>query len=192
MYKEIEAISFDYGQNHKKELDFAKWHCEKLGIPHKIIKLDFSCFNSSLLSGGDDIPEGHYAADNMKSTVVPFRNGIMLAYAVGYADNIGAKQVLIGSHKGDHNVYPDCRESFTTFMSSAALTGTYNGVRIVSPFNALMKWDIIKKGLKLKIPYAMTWSCYKGGNKHCGKCGTCVERLESFNKNKKEDPVEYE
>jgi len=189
---EVEALSFDYGQNHIKELEFAKWHCDKLNISHKIIKLDFSCFNSSLLSGSESIPEGHYTSENMKSTIVPFRNGIMLAYAVGYAENIGAKEVLIGSHKGDHTIYPDCREIFTNYMSCAAETGTYNEVSIISPFNNLMKWDIVKRGIELNIDYSKTWSCYKGKEKHCGKCGTCVERKESFEKIKKEDITEYE
>jgi len=191
-YKKIEAISFDYGQNHKKELDFAKWHCEKLGIPHKIIKLDFSCFNSSLLSGADEIPEGHYADENMKSTVVPFRNGIMLAFAVGYAENVEADCVLIGSHSGDHTIYPDCRKEFTYHMSLAAKHGTYKKVEIVSPFNKMMKWDLVKIGTDLGIDYSKTWSCYKGGEKSCGKCGTCVERIEAFEKNNLNDPLGYE
>ena len=188
----VEALSFDYGQNHKKELEFAKYHCAHLGIPHKIINLDFSCFKSSLLSGSEDIPEGHYEDETMKSTVVPFRNGIMLSYAIGYAENIKAHCVLIGSHAGDHAIYPDCRESFTKAMSKAAREGTYNGIEIISPFNKLMKWDIVKKGNELNIPYAMTWSCYKGGDKHCGKCGTCQERLEAFKLAGVEDPVLYE
>lgn len=191
-YDYIEAISFDYGQNHKKELELAKWHCEHLGIEHTIIKLDFSCFNSSLLSGADAIPEGHYEDESMKSTVVPFRNGIMLAYAVGYAENIGADVVIIGSHAGDHAVYPDCRKEFTHFMSCAAHEGTYNKIIIDSPFNAKMKWDIVKIGTGLKIDYSKTWSCYKGHEKPCGKCGTCVERIEAFVKNNLIDPAEYE
>jgi len=189
---EVEAISFDYGQNHKKELEFAKYHCARLNIPHKIVKLDFSCFESSLLSGAEAIPEGHYEEENMKSTVVPFRNGIMLAYAVGYAENIGADFVLIGSHAGDHTIYPDCRKDFTAAMSKASALGTYNKIIILSPFIRSSKSDIVKRGTELNIPYAMTWSCYKGKDKHCGKCGTCIERKEAFEKAEKEDPTEYE
>ncbi len=177
---EVEALSFDYGQKHKKELEFAKYHCEKLKIPHKIIKLDFSCFDSALLNDDIEIPEGHYEDESMKSTVVPFRNGIMLSYAVGYAENVGAKVVLIGSHKGDHAIYPDCRENFTFLMSMAAEVGTYTEVEIVSPFNDITKKEIVKIGRELGIDYTKTWSCYKGGEKECGKCGTCIERIEAL------------
>jgi len=191
-YHEVEAISFNYGQNHVKELEFAKFHCAHLNIKHTIINLDFSCFESSLLSGGEDIPEGHYEAENMKSTVVPFRNGIMLSYAVGYAENCNAQDVILGSHAGDHTIYPDCREIFTHHMNAAAEAGTYNAIQIVSPFNHLMKWDLVRIGSALGIDYSKTWSCYKGGEKPCGKCGTCVERIEAFEKNKLVDPSDYE
>ncbi len=190
-YDKIEAISFDYGQKHKKELELAKWHCNKLNIPHKLIDLDFSYFDSSLL-GSSDIPEGHYEAENMKSTVVPFRNGIMLSYAVGYAENIGGADVLIGSHSGDHTIYPDCRASFIEAFDRASFHGTYNNILIKTPFGSSKKEDILKKGLQLLVPYEKTWSCYKGNEKACGKCGTCVERLEAFKKNYIEDPIEYE
>jgi|TARA_R100000049_G_C1899157_1_gene49745 7-cyano-7-deazaguanine synthase len=189
---EVEALSFNYGQKHSKELEFAKWHCEQLNIPHKIIKLDFSCLNSALLDEDVDVPEGHYEDENMKATVVPFRNGIMLSYAVGYAENINASGVMLGSHKGDHAVYPDCREIFTKHMNDAAITGTYNKIEIISPFNDLMKWDLVKRGTELNIPYHKTWSCYKGKDNHCGKCGTCVERLEAFEKANRHDVVEYD
>jgi len=180
-YEEVEALSFDYGQKHKKELEFAKWNCSHLNIKHKIIKLDFSCFNSSLLDSDKKIPEGHYEDESMKSTVVPFRNGIMLSYAVGYAENIKANSVLIGSHAGDYTIYPDCRESFIKSMSMASAEGTYNYVTILSPFNKLKKWEIINIGIKLKVPYGMTWTCYKGGKEPCNKCGSCKERIEAFN-----------
>lgn len=191
-YGSVEAISFDYGQNHKKELDYARWHCDKLNIKHTIISLDMSCFNSSLLSGADAIPDGHYEEDSMKSTVVPFRNGIMLAYAVGYAENVNANYVVLGSHSGDHAVYPDCRKEFTDAISTAAYEGTYNKIQIISPFNGLMKWDLVKIGTELGIDYGETWSCYKGYDQPCGTCGTCVERLEAFEKNNLIDPLHYD
>jgi len=187
----LEALSFNYGSKHnEKEIPLAKYNCEKLGIKHTIINLDLGkYFKSSLLKGGEDIPEGHYAEDNMKSTVVPFRNGIMLSIAVGYAESIGAKKVLLGSHKGDESQYPDCRKEFTQAISLAAQIGTYEKVEIISPYNELMKWDIVKKGLELKVPFEKTWSCYKGDESHCGRCGTCYERTEAFNKNNVKDPV---
>lgn len=191
---EVIALSFDYGSKHNaKEIPMAQHHCKELKVKHEIIKIDLAkYFKSSLLQNSDeDIPEGHYADENMKSTVVPFRNGIMLSIAVGYAESIGAKQVVLGSHAGDHSVYPDCRDEFTQAISLAAQLGTYEKIKIVSPFNHLMKWDIVKIGHLLKIDYGMTYSCYEGKDKACGKCGTCVERLEAFEKVGLKDPIEY-
>jgi len=193
-YKNIEAISFNYGSKHnKKELECAKYHTNKLGIKHKIINLNLNKmgFKSNLLTSGGKIPEGNYNEDNMKSTVVPFRNGIMLAIAAGYAESIGAQKVLLGSHSGDHVIYPDCRKEFTQAMNLAVYLGTENNIEIESPFNNLMKWNIAKLGENLGIDYSKTWSCYKGKDKHCGKCGTCMERKEAFKKSQVEDPTEY-
>ncbi len=190
----LEALSFDYGSKHNhKEIPLAKYHCKKLNVNHRIIKLEFNKFmKSDLLKSGGKIPEGHYEDKSMKKTVVPFRNGIMLSLAVGYAESIGAKKVFLGSHQGDRAIYPDCRTEFTKAMSEASRLGTYNKIVIVSPYNNLMKWDIVKRGLKLNVPYNKTWSCYKGGNVACGKCGTCVERLEAFEKNNVKDSVKYQ
>lgn len=188
---DVEVLSFNYGSNHNhREIPLVAKHCELLGLKHKIIDLPLNnLFRSSLLEGADAIPEGHYAAENMKSTVIPFRNGIMLSVAVGYAENIGAKYVFLGSHKGDHDIYPDCRVKFTEAISKAAFRGTYNKVKIISPFNELMKWDIVSRGIELKVPYELTWSCYKGQNRPCLKCGTCIERIEAFHKNGIKDPL---
>ena len=165
------GISFDYGSNHNsKEIPYAKMHCERLGIKHITINLDFihQYFKSSLLEGSDAIPEGHYAADNMKSTVVPFRNGIMLSIAVGVAESHNLKNVLIANHAGDHTIYPDCRPEFIKAIDKAASTGTYVEARVVAPYTNITKGGIAKIGKKLGIDYAETWSCYKGGEKHCG------------------------
>ena len=177
---DITAVSFDYGQRHKKELKYAIDNCLELDIPHIVIKLPFfKQFNSSLL-GTEEIPEGHYKDKSMHSTVVPFRNGIMLSIAIGLAENLGIKRVLLASHAGDHAIYPDCREEFTYFMDKASRKGTYNKVRVISPFNKKTKKQIVKIGRKLNIDFDKTWSCYKGKNKPCGKCGTCVERKEAL------------
>lgn len=189
------AVTFDYGSNHAaKEIECAKWHCQQLGIEHIIIPLEFihKYFKSSLLEGGEAIPEGHYADENMKSTVVPFRNGIMLAIACGIAESRNLKYVFIANHAGDHAIYPDCRESFIGSMSEAASNGTYNHVQILSPFQTFNKGDIAALGGKLGVDYTRTYSCYKGGEKHCGKCGTCVERKEAFGMAGMTDPTEYE
>jgi len=177
------GVSFNYGSNHNgREIPFAKLHCERLGIPHIVIELDFMAryFKSSLFEGAEAIPEGSYADSNMKSTVVPFRNGIMLSIAAGLAESKGLKYVMIANHSGDHTIYPDCRPNFIHAMSEATRFGTYPGVEIVAPYTNISKSDIARRGKTLGIDYAETWSCYKGGVLHCGKCGTCVERKEAL------------
>lgn len=189
------AITFDYGSNHaEKEIAFAKLHCERLGIPHLIIPLSFihEYFKSSLLEGGDKIPEGHYQDENMKSTVVPFRNGIMLAIACGLAESNGFTKVMIANHSGDHAIYPDCRATFINSMSEAMSYGTYNRVKIYAPYTGMSKTDIAHLGKYMGIDYSETWSCYKGGEHHCGKCGTCVERKEALSEAGIEDKTIYE
>ena len=189
------AISFDYGSNHNaKEIPFARLHCERLGIRHLTIPLDFmgQYFRSSLLEGSEAIPEGHYADENMKSTVVPFRNGIMLAIATGIAESNDLPYVMMANHSGDHNIYPDCRPAFVEAFDQAAQAGTYNGVRLLSPYCNLTKGQIAARGRELGIDYAETWSCYKGGDKHCGRCGTCIERREALAEAGLPDPTDYE
>lgn len=189
------AISFDYGQNHsKKELPYAEYHCQKLGIPHITIPLTFmhQYFKSSLLEGAEAIPEGHYEEENMKSTVVPFRNGIMLAIATGIAESHELKRVYIANHGGDHTIYPDCRPEFIDAMDKATSAGTFVDVRVEAPYTNISKTDIVRRGTALGIDYAKTWSCYKGSEIHCGKCGTCVERKEAFADAGVKDPTEYE
>lgn len=188
------AISFNYGSNHNaREIPFARMHCERLGIPHHVIPLDFmsTYFRSSLLSGADDIPEGHYADENMKSTVVPFRNGIMLAIATGMAETNDLSYVMMANHGGDHTIYPDCRPEFVEAFDAAAHAGTYNGVHLLSPYCHMTKSQIAARGLELGINYAETWSCYKGGDKHCGRCGTCIERKEALAEAGIPDPTDY-
>ena len=189
------GISFDYGSNHNaREIPFAKMHCERLGIKHITINLDFmhQYFKSSLLDGAEAIPEGHYADDNMKSTVVPFRNGIMLAIAIGIAESNNLDQVFIANHGGDHTIYPDCRPEFINAIDTAATAGTYNNVKVIAPYTKITKSDIARIGKRLGIDYAETWSCYKGGEVHCGKCGTCVERKEALAEAGIEDKTIYE
>lgn len=189
------GISFDYGSNHNaREIPFAKMHCERLGIKHITINLDFmhQYFKSSLLDGAEAIPEGHYADDNMKSTVVPFRNGIMLAIAIGIAESNNLDQVFIANHGGDHTIYPDCRPEFINAIDAAATAGTYNNVKVIAPYTKITKSDIARFGKRLGIDYAETWSCYKGGEVHCGTCGTCVERKEALAEAGIEDKTIYE
>ena len=184
-YKERIAlgISFDYGSNHNaREIPFAAMHCERLGIKHIVINLGFmhQYFKSSLLEGAEAIPEGNYDEENMKSTVVPFRNGIMLSIASGVAESNGLKYVMMANHGGDHTIYPDCRPEFVSAMSEATRLGTYPGIEVLAPYTGITKSDIARHGKALGIDYAETWSCYKGGEHHCGKCGTCRERIEAL------------
>ena len=189
------ALTFDYGSNHnKREAQYAKMHCERLGVEHLLLPLQFihDYFKSSLLEGADAVPEGHYADANMKSTVVPFRNGIMLAVACGIAESRGLKYVMIANHFGDHSIYPDCRAGFVRAMSQAMAEGTYDGITLFAPYTDISKTDIAQRGAALGIDYSLTYSCYKGGEKHCGKCGTCVERKEAMREAGIDDTTEYE
>ncbi len=188
------AVSFDYGSNHNaREIPFARLHCERLGIKHIVIPLDFmtTYFKSSLLEGAEAIPEGHYADENMKSTVVPFRNGIMLSIAVGIAESNDLKYVMMANHSGDHSIYPDCTPQFVSAFDQVAKAGTFVNIGLLSPFTNWTKTDIARRGKELGIDYAETWSCYKGEEKHCGKCGTCVERKEALLAAGIDDPTEY-
>ena len=189
------ALSFDYGSNHnKREIECAAYHCQKLDIEHIIIPLGFmhKYFQSSLLEGADAIPEGHYADENMRSTVVPFRNGIMLSIACGLAETRGLQKVMIANHAGDHSIYPDCRRPFIEAMSAASQAGTYANIKICAPYTDISKTDVARIGKRLGIDYSKTYSCYKGNEKHCGKCGTCVERKEALREAGIDDPTSYE
>lgn len=189
------AVTFDYGSNHsEREIECANINCQRLGIEHIIIPLKFirEHFNSSLLAGADAIPEGHYQDETMKSTVVPFRNGIMLAIACGIAESRCLNRVLIANHAGDHTIYPDCRPKFIDTMASTMYLGTYNGVQLCAPYTNLTKGQIAQIGAKIGVDFALTYSCYKGGVKHCGKCGTCIERKEALRDAHIQDPTEYE
>ena len=193
-FEVIAGLSFDYGSKHNDcEIPFAKYHCDRLQTPHHVIDLGFvdRHFQSALLQSGGDIPEGHYEEENMKQTVVPFRNGIMLSIAAGVAESQGASKLVIAAHSGDHAIYPDCREDFMKSMSQAIQHGTYENLEVVRPFIDMRKEDIAARGAALGIDFTKTWSCYKGGNIHCGLCGTCVERKEAFALANLPDPTEY-
>jgi 7-cyano-7-deazaguanine synthase len=190
----VGAVSFDYGSKHNaKEIGFATWHCGSLNVWHDIVALPFvnELFASDLLQSGGAIPDGHYADDNMRKTVVPFRNGIMLSIACGIAESRGAEALVIAAHSGDHAIYPDCREPFMTAMAAAMREGTYARIELLRPFIHFTKAAIARIGGDLGIDFAKTWSCYKGGDLHCGTCGTCVERREAFIQAGLRDPTRY-
>ncbi|MET0261546.1 MAG: 7-cyano-7-deazaguanine synthase QueC [Rariglobus sp.] len=189
------VISFDYGAKHNhRELPFAAAHAAHFDLRHEVVKLDFveRLFASDLLTTGGAIPDGHYEAENMKQTVVPFRNAVMLSIATGFAESAGAEGLVIAAHGGDHAVYPDCREDFMRAMGDAMRLGTYVGIQLLRPFIAMNKAEIATAGTKLGVDFAKTWSCYKGRAIHCGTCGTCVERREAFIHAGIPDPTDYE
>ena len=189
------AVGFDYGSKHNaRELAAAKAICRELEIPYLIIPLAFigEYFRSDLLLSGGEMQLGDYSEENMSSTVVPFRNGIMLSILAGLAESRDLQQVLIANHFGDHAIYPDCRESFVTPMGEAITAGTSNGVKLVAPYTTFTKAEIVARGTRLGVPYGKTYSCYQGGERHCGRCGTCRERHDAFVANGLEDPTLYE
>ncbi|EDY19717.1 exsB protein [Chthoniobacter flavus Ellin428] len=190
----VGALSFDYGSKHNhKEIPLAAYHCERLGVPHRVIPLSFinELFASDLLQSGGAIPDGHYEELTMKQTVVPFRNGIMLSIAGGYAESVGAQGLIIAAHAGDHAIYPDCREAFMQAMGEAIRLGTYAEIQLLRPFIHFSKAQIAARGHELGVDFAKTWSCYKGQEIHCGTCGTCVERREAFAVAGIPDPTVY-
>lgn len=191
---EVRALSFNYGSKHnEREWESAKAVAQFYDVPLERIHLDFvpQLFKSDLLSTGGDVPDGHYADESMKKTVVPFRNGIMLSIAAGYAESNDIDEVYLANHAGDHTIYPDCRVEFVGPMMEAIKQGTYKRVRFVAPFAHIDKSNLAALGACLDVPFHLTWSCYKGGEAHCGTCGTCVERMEAFQESNLVDPTVY-
>ncbi|MCG7531935.1 7-cyano-7-deazaguanine synthase QueC [Psychrobium sp. MM17-31] len=193
--KDVYPLTFNYGQRHSKEIEYAAAVCEKLNVPHKIV--DISAINqlmagSSLTSSDIEIPEGHYEEESMKSTVVPNRNMVLLSMAIAYAVSLDARAVYYGAHSGDHAIYPDCRPEFVEKMNDVSQIANYEPVDIVSPYIDVDKIGILTDGLRMGLDYGETWTCYNGRENACGKCGSCEERLEAFEKNGVQDPLSYE
>lgn len=191
----VECVSVDYGQRHRRELASAEQVAAHYGVPLRV--LDLSSFAAAL--GGNaltdasvDVPEGHYADESMRATVVPNRNATFLMAAAGVAAAVGADAVVTAVHAGDHPVYPDCRPEFITAADEAARLGTGGAVRVLAPFVNDSKTDIARIGADLDAPLHLSWSCYNGRDRHCGRCGTCVERAEAFRDAGLTDPTEYE
>ena len=192
----IHLVSFDYGQRHRKELDYARRCATRLGVTHDIIDItDIGRrLTGSALTDGTAVPDGHYAEETMRSTIVPNRNAIMLTIAFGVATVRRAEAVAAAVHGGDHFIYPDCRLSFVeafATMQRMALDGLAQ-IAFETPFLRWSKADIVREGARLGVPFAETWSCYKGGARHCGRCGTCVERREAFHLARVDDPTAYD
>ena len=189
-------VSFDYGQRHRKELAFAQACAARLGVPFHLMDISEigASLSGSALTDDVDVPDGHYAEESMKITIVPNRNAIMLTIAYGVAAAKGDEAVATAVHGGDHFIYPDCRPAFTEAfaeMQRWALDG-YADIQLRTPFVHRTKADIVAQGARVNTPFAETWSCYKGGAHHCGRCGTCVERREAFHLAGVTDPTVYE
>lgn len=194
---ELSALSFDYGQRHSRELEFADHTATVLGMRHDVVDLHDlgAILEGSALTGSLEVPDGHYSQETMKQTVVPNRNAIMLSIAVGAAVARGAAVVAAAMHAGDHPIYPDCRPEFIQAFDQASRLATagfsVGDFRIETPFIDMSKTDIVRAGDALEVPWADTWSCYRGGDVHCGRCGTCVERQEAFSLAAVPDPTQY-
>lgn len=193
---DLDAISIHYGQKHSKEIEFARLHCDSLCIPHSVIDIEnvfrHLAGKSALLRKDIAVPKGHYEDESMKATVVPNRNMIFLSIAIARAIATESGNVAYAAHAGDHAIYPDCREEFADKMHALSQVCDYKPITLLRPFVYKTKADIVEIGSQLNVPYQHTWSCYVGGEKHCGKCGTCVERKEAFELAGVKDPTEYE
>lgn len=191
---DVHCISFDYGQKHNKELEFAKKTCDKLKVEHIILDMkEMNKIAPSAITRDDiEVPEGHYEEDSMKSTVVPNRNMVLISLATTYAISIKSQHVFYGAHAGDHAIYPDCRKEFVEAMQEAIMLCDWVGINLHAPYIHMDKSDIVSRGKQLNVDYLLTWTCYCGRDKACGKCGSCQERLEAFEKNEMKDPMEYE
>jgi 7-cyano-7-deazaguanine synthase len=191
---EIIALTLLYGQRHKKEIESAESIAKDMNIQHMTVDLSSirPLISNSSQTGQIEVPEGHYTEESMKLTVVPNRNMIFLSMAIGLAVNLKFDGVAYAAHSGDHAIYPDCRREFVDAMAAAAKLCDWHSVEVNAPYLGMSKSDIVKRGNQLDVPYEKTWSCYKGQFMHCGKCGTCVERIEAFELAEMKDPTHYE
>lgn len=189
---DVDAIMFEYGQKHRKEVEAAKVTCKKLGVPYKVVDVNVlgRLAPSSLTREDVAVPEGHYEDESMKQTVVPNRNMVLISLATSYAIGLGINKVYYAAHSGDHAIYPDCRPAFLIALGKALKLCDYTPICLEAPYMYWDKSDIVKRGLELEVDYSLTWSCYLGKEKPCGKCGTCTERAEAFSKAGAKDPLE--
>jgi len=190
----VRCLSVDYGQRHRRELDAAAAICRALGVEHRIADLSSIApllAGSALTSPEIEVPDGRYDPENMRATVVPNRNMLILSLAIAWAVSTKSDAVAYAAHSGDHAIYPDCRPAFIEAMREAARLCDWAPVKILTPFLSLSKGEIVAHGARLGAPFAKTWSCYRGGKKHCGTCATCIERREAFQRAGVADPTEY-
>lgn len=194
---EVKCLSVNYGQRHRKEIEAGQRITFDLGVEHRVADLSglrWMFAGSSQTSDDISVPDGHYAEESMKQTVVPNRNMMMLALAGSWAVSMKADHVAYGAHSGDHAIYPDCRPEFAEAVEDCLRLCDWHPVKLIRPFlypTPMSKTDIVRMGAELAVPMGRTWSCYKGGETHCGTCGTCNERKEAFRDAGVQDPTEY-
>ena len=190
---DVSAITFNYGQRHRKELNFVENFCINNSVKLKLVDISDikPLLQGSSLTDNISVPHGHYENNTMKSTVVPNRNMIMISIAIAYAISIKYKEVWYGAHSGDHSIYPDCRPEFVDSMNKTSKLANYEPILVKAPFINLSKGKILARGLLMGLDYSQTWTCYEGKEKACGKCGACIERLEAFEQNNELDPLKY-
>ncbi len=194
---EVHALTFNYGQRHSREIEHAKKVVEaakKAGfnLTHRVVDISSisHLISSGALTGEEEVPHGFYTDERQKVTVVPNRNMIMLSIAAGYAVKLGEREVYYAAHRSDYAIYPDCRKEFVKALDAAIYLATlFTPVELKAPFVDMTKAEVVSLGLKLKVPYELTWSCYEGGERPCLKCGTCLERTEAFLLNEVRDPL---
>ena len=189
-FKKIEAITFDYGQKHKKEIEYAKKNCQKLGIKHKVVQLNIAdLFSDSALVGDSKIPEGNYDKERMKQTIVPNRNMIMVSVAASLAIKNKLQHLWYAAHSGDHEIYPDCRPEFILKLGEVLKICDYHEIIFEAPFEGMTKGEIVREGLSMNLDYSQTWTCYEGKEYPCSKCSACMERQSAFKVNNIKDPL---
>ena len=189
---QVDALTFNYAQRHKKEIDCAKIITSRLDVTHHVIDLSSlaAFLGESALLGKKEVPSCHYTEDAARQTVVPNRNMIMLAVAAGYAEAHEIPELFYAAHKNDQTIYPDCRPEFVQALKPAIRLGTaWNPVELQAPFVQMTKADILRMGLEMQVPYELTWSCYRGEDMPCRSCPTCIEREEAFSLNGMMDPL---
>ena len=189
-FDRVEAITFNYGQKHNKEIEYAKSNCVELNIKHEVVNLDLeNILAGSALVGDIDIPEGNYDKEKMKQTIVPNRNMIMISVAASLVIKNDIEYLWYAAHSGDHEIYPDCRPEFIDKMAAVLEICDYHKIKFEAPFQNLSKNEIVATGLSMDLDYSKTWTCYEGKEKPCGKCSACLERALSFKANNTKDPL---
>lgn len=192
---DVKTLTIDYRQRHLKEAEAARQICKRLGIEHRLVELPqlVQVFGANALTDSTAVlPEGAYSEETISRTTVPNRNMIFLSIAIGWAASLQFDGVAFGAHAGEFTNYPDCQPEFAAAMNAAAAVSHTRPIAVHSPFITWNKTQIVQRGVELGVPFEQTWSCYSGGELHCGRCSTCHDRRQAFANAGVKDPVSYE